>query len=163
MKCPNCGEEMSEGKFKCMRCGYTVKDLCVSTSEDNDNKQDEPETVEIDPSKVYVSGGGATSSGGLFGDVFGGGLFGGLFGGILDDLFGFGGFDDERVSYDIFGNPVYDDDEDDGGAEEVVEIKHVEYLDEDGNPIDKKSRKRETKSGEKKKRPPNKDRHRRKK
>ncbi len=152
MKCPNCGEEMSKGKFKCMRCGYVVKDLSVNVNgDDKDNKDDEPETVDIDPSRVYVSGGGGTGGGGVFEDVFGGGLFGGLFGGILDDIFGFGGFDDARVSYDIFGNPVYDEEDDETEAEEVVEIRHVEYLDENGNPIDKKGKKNESRSENKKK------------
>ena len=59
MKCPNCGEEIGEGKSKCLRCGYEVKDLIVAAADsDNDGgkeREDIDEPIDIDPSKVHVS------------------------------------------------------------------------------------------------------------
>ena len=46
---------------------------------------------------------------------------------------------------------MYDEEDDETEAEEVVEIRHVEYLDENGNPIDKKGKKNESRSENKKK------------
>ena len=132
MKCPICGEEIAKGKHKCLRCGYEVRELSSIVIE---SEEEVTPTVEIDPSKVHISGGSRPSNGGIFGDFFGGDLFvGGLFGGILDGLFGgfFDGFDDrdaeESVDYDAFGSPIsknfYDRD--------FVELKahEVEYIDD---------------------------------
>lgn len=132
MKCPICGEEIAKGKHKCLRCGYEVRELSSIVIEP---EEEVTPTVEIDPSKVHISGGSRPSNGGIFDDFFGGSLFGGgLFGGILDGLFGgfFDGFDDrdeeENVDYDDFGSPISKDIYD----RDFVELKahEVEYIDD---------------------------------
>ena len=131
MKCPVCGEEIPAGKHKCLRCGYDVRSLSTIVS---DPEEEVTPTVDIDPSKVHISGGSRPVGGGIFDDFFGGGLFGG----ILDGLFGgfFDGFDDrdddDGITYDDFGSPissdVYDGD--------CVELKahEVEYIDDRAEP-----------------------------
>ena len=74
-----------------------------------DNKDDKKETVEIDPGKVYISGGEQQRSGGFFDSVFGG----------IFDVFS----DDEED--DDFPVDVFDRD--------FVEVNEVEIIDRDGN------------------------------
>lgn len=141
MKCPNCGEQLKENKYKCMRCGYECKSLIANpnantedeknSQKQNSNKQEEAKN--IDPSQVYMSKAAKNNNGG-----FGGGIFSGFGGGLFDNLFsGFGNIfslfgdddDDEEESdyYDDFGNElpidVFDRD--------FVEIGDVEYVEDD--------------------------------
>ncbi|MCI9032155.1 MAG: zinc ribbon domain-containing protein [Clostridia bacterium] len=125
MKCPICGEEISEGKHKCLKCGYEVHELSTSVREQG---EEPAKTVDIDPSQVYISGGSRTSSGSLFEDIFGGGLFGGLFDGLFGGFFdGFDDNDEDEVEYDDFGSPISD-----VYGSEVVELSahDVEHIDE---------------------------------
>lgn len=115
MKCPICGEESIKSKRKCLRCGYEFTDMDIFLQEGgNDNV----ETVNIDPSRVRITG-GVRRRGNVFGDIHGSGFFGGgIFGTVIDDIFGdlFGGFGshggytpDEGYSeweYDDFGTPM---------------------------------------------------------
>lgn len=128
MICPNCGHDMGGGK-KCLRCGYEVKDLVV-----RDENQEEP-AKEINPDDVYISGRVVESGGGLDD------IFGGLFGDILGDFFGldFADYGDD----DDYLSPTE--------RSEVMEIKDVEEYDENGNPIKKPNKLRDTVERAKKK------------
>lgn len=124
MICPNCGHDMGGGK-KCLRCGYEVKDLAV-----RDENQEEP-AIEIDPEDVYISGKVVTGGSGLDD------IFGGLFGDILGDFFGFGFDDDDNDGYDDYSAPQ-------SKSEVVMEIKDIEECDENGNPIKKPNKFKDT-------------------
>lgn len=128
MICPNCGHDMGGGK-KCLRCGYEVKDLVI-----RDENQEEP-AKEINPDDVYISGRVVESGGGLDD------IFGGLFGDILGDFFGldFADYGDD----DDYLSPTE--------RSEVMEIKDVEEYDENGNPIKKPNKLRDTVERAKKK------------
>lgn len=146
MKCPICGEEIAKGKAKCLRCGYEVRDLSVTVQPE---KEEPVQTHDIDPSRVHLSGGSSSSRGGsIFGDFFGGGLFGGILDGIFGDIFGSVGYDeygddDGPADYDDFGNPIsaniYDRD--------FVEVKDVEYIDDEPEEKKKDEKKHRDASG----------------
>lgn len=134
MKCPQCGHDMGN-RAKCLRCGYTIKDIVLIDPEKIE-QESEPKTTrkEINPDDVHVSRKGGGS---IFGDIFGGGLFGGgIFGGLggfFDDLFGFEsddnsqGYEYDPKYYDDFGNEVYIPDE---FERDSVEIRDVELLED---------------------------------
>lgn len=137
MKCPVCGDNIPQGKSKCLRCGYECKSLATVKQDENNNKEekrDEPESEfrEVSPDDVRMSGGSYGSrNGSILDGLFGGGVFGG-FTSILDDLFGFGNpFED--IDYE-----EYDGRDEDGFPVDVfdrdfVEISDVETFDENGN------------------------------
>lgn len=151
MKCPNCGLDLPDGTYKCMRCGFECKSLRVSAGAEQDDRgkheqdagdTEREETVEIDPSKVRMgrADSGFAGGGSPFSDIFGGGIFGNLFGGIFGDFFDpfGGGYDeddeDEQEGYfDDFGNPMPID----IYGNEFIEVGDIELLDEDGNVIKK--------------------------
>lgn len=125
MKCPICGEEIGEGKHKCLKCGYEVHELSTSVREEGE----EPiKTVDIDPSQVYISGGSRSSSGSIFEEIFGGGLFGGLFDGMFGGFFdGFDdGDDDDGMKYDDFGSPISDVYNNDVVELSVHDVEHID-------------------------------------
>lgn len=137
MRCPNCGHELPQGKHKCLRCGYECKDLVMRSADDSEEEaqredgEEKEETIEIDPSRVYMSGNERSSGGGIFGDIFGGGLFGGLFGDLFGGFFDEDDYyeDEESTAYDDFGNPIPIDVFD----RDFVEVKEVEIIDPHGN------------------------------
>ena len=116
MKCPQCGYDMAN-KSKCLRCGYTARDMVLIDPEKIEEEgEPKEEKREIDPDDVRVSragGGGLFES--LFGSFFGGGFFGGsMFGGLFDSLFGEPeetGYEYDPKYYDAFGNEIYVPDE----------------------------------------------------
>lgn len=132
MICPQCGYDIGN-KNKCLRCGYEVKTLVVSDRKNNDEGR--PETKVIDPDSVYISNGGYDDS---YADPFDM-LFGNIFDPIGDLLGGLFGLDVRSHRSASFG---YDDEEEDynrgkkGGEGKVVEVKKVEILDDDGNPVE---------------------------
>lgn len=110
MKCPKCGLDMAN-KSRCLRCGYTVKDVVLIDPEKIE-KEEEPKEVkrEINPEDVRVSRAGGNIFDSLFGGFFGGSMFGGLF----DSLFGEPedtGYEYDPKYYDDFGNEIYVPDE----------------------------------------------------
>lgn len=137
MKCPNCGYDMPQGKYKCLRCGYECKDLTVASSDDEKNgkeesqkeKHDRDETIDIDPDNVYISrGDGGYGGGSIFDDIFGGfgGFGGGLFGSVLGDIFGgFFGEDEYENDGEIESN-VWN------AGNDMVEVRDVEIIDREG-------------------------------
>lgn len=132
MKCPQCGSEMD--RYRCLRCGYAVKDVVLSDEENDEEPSEQSEgTREIDPDSVHLS----RSSGNLFDEIFGGSIFGGMggFGSVFDGLFGgiFGGdepdgYDDDPRNFDDFGNELAPKDV---FTEEAVEIHEVEFFSAD--------------------------------
>ncbi len=123
-----------------MRCGYEVKTLVVSDPKQRDESR--PETKVIDPDNVYISNGGY---GDEYVDPFDM-LFGNIFdpiGDLLGGLFGLDVRSPRRTMFD------YEDDDEDygrdkkGGEGKIVEVKKVEILDGDGNPV--KEEKQESK------------------
>ncbi len=150
MVCPQCGYDMGT-QHKCMRCGYEVKTL-VSVSEEEQKKRQEEETIVIDPNSTILTDeyGNAVDEDdddmyyvdpisaifdGLFGDPFAD-LFGGLFG--MDTQ-------PHRSSHRVVKEQPKEKDPN------VVEVKKVEFLDEDGKPIKQESKIKKTvnKAGEK--------------
>lgn len=121
MICPHCGYDMKNAS-KCLRCGYQERELSVVV------KEEEP--TEIDADRIYLTGGESESRGGGLFDLFDplGSLFGGLFGDVLGDLFG-------------FDSDNYEDEEEEEELQEIVEVRKVELLDENGNPISEKKHK----------------------
>lgn len=141
MICPQCGHDMGSA-HRCLRCGYEVKNLApVDSSRSNDdgnerkNSEEENNTKVIDPSNVYIttsyddgySGGYTDPFSSIFDDIFGDPLTS-----LLGGLFGF----------DIRGesrSPHRHDEEPQKKKKKqgpVVEVKNVEFFDEEGNKID---------------------------
>ncbi len=155
MICPNCGYDMGSAN-KCLRCGYTVKTLAV-VDPDNDEevkKDDGEETIVIDPSETYISSYDDDDDfgGSVFADPFSA-LFGDVFDPIGDILGGLFGIDIRperpKKSQHATEQDVIEHKKRKREAAPVVEVKDVEIVDENGNPIDKPNKHK--KHGNKKK------------
>lgn len=149
MICPQCGYDIGS-KHKCMRCGYEVKTLVAvdETDAHKENKRDEPETKVIDPDRVFISSG----------DEYGDDFFDDPFGSVFGSLFGFDPIGD--LLGGLFGldvrssrrepEPKYIPSEEEleqgphAEIDKVVEVKKVEYLDENGEPIKKDGKIKQT-------------------
>lgn len=134
MVCPQCGYDMGSA-HRCIRCGYEVKTLAVRDEENSDdekkNEEEEPSTVVIDPSNVYLS------SEDDYYDEFDpfdpfGSLFGGMFDPIGDILGGLFGVDMRAVRRE---EQAQEPKKRDKKEHKVVEVRNVEILDENGNPV----------------------------
>ena len=111
MKCPKCGYDMAN-KSKCLRCGYTARDIVLIDPEKIEKEEvPKEERREINPDDVRVSrAGGGSIFDSIFGSFFGGSMFGGLF----ESLFGEPeetGYEYDPKYYDDFGNEIYLPDE----------------------------------------------------
>lgn len=147
MICPICGYEMNKSS-KCIRCGYIVKTLAVT--DESKKKQDEqkPETKVIDPCNVYLTHPYGYDDG--FGSGFG--VFGGPFSSIFDELFGdpisdllgglFGIDVGMRGGYSRSGSHVTEQEHSPQQKRRkqgpIIEVRDVEVLDNDGNPLNDK-------------------------
>lgn len=146
MICPQCGYDMGN-KNKCIRCGYTVKNLAVVDSHSqsdgsdgaNEHKKqnDEPETKVIDPCNVYLTHPYGYEDDGMDFGPFGGSpfssLFDDLFGDPISDLLGgLFGFDVTGGRSSAARNEPQKKPKKQGP---IVEVKNVEILDENNNPI----------------------------
>ncbi len=132
MVCPQCGYDMGRA-HRCMRCGYEVKTLVTVDEDrsDGENKEEEPNTVVIDPSNVYLSS--EDDFDGEF-DVFDpfSALFGGMFDPIGDILGGLFGVDMRAVRKEEMEQEKKKREKKNS---KVVEVRNVEILDENGDPI----------------------------
>lgn len=142
MICPQCGYDIGN-KNKCLRCGYEIKTLATV---DETKKKEEPDTKIIDPSNVYISNGDDDFDGGLF-DPFD--PFSMLFGNVFDpigDLLG-GLFGLNVRSTRGSSRTQQEQPQKRKKQGKVVEVNNVEFLDENGNPVDsgKKSKKKDDK------------------
>ncbi|MDE7463658.1 MAG: hypothetical protein K2M48_01395 [Clostridiales bacterium] len=133
MVCPQCGYDMGN-KSKCLRCGYEVKTLVTV---DETRKKDEDETKVIDPADVFISN-GYDDFDDSFGDPFDpfSMLFGNVFdpiGDLLGGLFGL----DVRTSRSTRNSRIVEPENEPKRKKQgkVVEVNNVEFLDENGNPI----------------------------
>lgn len=145
MICPQCGYDIGN-KNKCLRCGYEVKTLV--TVDETEKKDDRPDTKIIDPSKVYISNGEDDFDDGFF-DPFSM-LFGNIFdpiGDLLGGLFGL----DVRSSHSSSRSSYTTQEREPKRKKQgkVVEVNNVEFLDENGNPVDNKKSKKKDKDDKK--------------
>lgn len=133
MICPQCGYDMGTA-HRCLRCGYEVKTL-VAVDEEEQRKREEDEIKVIDPENTYLTDeyGYAVDEDEdvKYSDPFDM-LFGSLFGDPFSDLLGgLFGFDvSSRTEPRTAARQQEKSKKDD-----VVEVKKVEFLDENGNPI----------------------------
>lgn len=135
MICPQCGYDVGNS-HKCKRCGYEIKTL-ATVDESSKSKNDDAETKVIDPNDVYLSHeyvsddfgfGFSDPISSLFDDLFADpitSLLGGLFG------FDIGGSRSESRTAESQNKKK--------GSGKVVEVNKVEILDENGEPLDKKT------------------------
>lgn len=143
MICPQCGYDMGN-KNKCLRCGYEVKTL-VPLSEEESKKREREQTKVIDPNNTYLT------------DEYGNPVdddddgYADPFSSIFDDLFGFdpisdllGGLFgvDVRPQYSAHSKKTAVEDKE--NDDNVVEVKKVEYLDENGEPVKRESKLKQT-------------------
>lgn len=149
MICPQCGYDM-ENRHTCLRCGYEVKTLVTVSEEESKKREEKEKTKVIDPSATILT------------DEYGNSVdeedYFDPFGSIFDSLFGFDPIGD--LLGGLFGmdvrmgrrpqEPKYIPSEEEleqGVASEigeVVEVKKVEYLDENGEPIKKDGKIKQT-------------------
>ncbi len=133
MICPQCGYDTGTA-HRCLRCGYEVKTL-VAVDEEEQRKREEDEIKVIDPENTYLTDeyGYAVDEDedAKYSDPFDM-LFGSLFGDPFSDLLGgLFGFDvSPRTEPRTAAGQQEKSKKDD-----VVEVKKVEFLDENGNPI----------------------------
>ena len=152
MVCPQCGYDIGT-KNKCVRCGYEVKTLAPIDEEEQKKRQEE-ETIVIDPQSTILTDEYGNSVdddddeyytdpiSAIFDGLFGGDPFASLFG-------GFGGlFGDPQPRRSARKERAESSREKDRN---IVEVKKVEFFDEDGNPIkqDGKVKSAVNKAGEK--------------
>ncbi len=135
MICPQCGYDIGT-QHKCKRCGYEVKTLVAVDEEEQRKREEEENTRVIDPEDTIL-----TDEFGNSVDDDDGVYYSDPFSSLFDDLFGFDPIGD--ILGGLFGMDVgrrgahaesrerINEKKDDN----VVEVKKVEILDENGNPV----------------------------
>lgn len=154
MICPQCGYDIGT-KHRCLRCGYEVKTLVAVDEEEQKRREKEENTHVIDPENTYLTD--------EYGNIVGeeeDDFFADPISSIFGDLFGFDPIGD--LLGGLFGVPVGRRSRANRYREEVqeivekkpkkiVEVNKVEFLDENGNPVDKDKDKGKTKNRKNKK------------